>query len=103
MIWQKSGSMRHGCGLLNGPGSEDVFAQNVASLEYAHDSLFACLASDRRPDASPKEDVDLVGRLSPFKNLLSLKEFCTLVNADLGNIGEPANMLKVLREKAPLS
>ncbi len=53
---------------------------------------------------APLGDLGSVDRASPyFKNLLSLKELCTLVNADLGNIGEPANMLKVLREKAPLS
>lgn len=37
-----------------------------------------------------------------YKNLLSLKDNCTLINADIGSFDDPSAMLKVLQEKAPL-
>jgi septal ring factor EnvC (AmiA/AmiB activator) len=48
-----------------------------------------------------------LGGLQPgaplFRNLAALRDHCTLVNATLGHVAEPAGMLRLLREKAPLA
>jgi|GEM_PF-1783443 len=53
---------------------------------------------------TPFGELGAVDHATPYyRNLLALKDQCTLVNAALGNISEPAGMLRVLREKAPLA
>ena len=37
-----------------------------------------------------------------FRNLQSLKDNCTLVNASIGDFTDPSAMTTVLREKAPM-
>jgi len=52
---------------------------------------------------TPFGDLGSVDHGSPFyRNLLALKDHCTLVNAAQGGVSEPTGMLRVLREKAPL-
>jgi hypothetical protein len=53
---------------------------------------------------TPFGDLGSVDPASPYyRNLLALRDHCTLVNATLGGISEPTGMLRVLREKAPLA
>jgi hypothetical protein len=53
---------------------------------------------------TPFGDLGSVEHGSPYyRNLLALKDHCTLVNAALGHVSEPSGMLRVLREKAPLA
>lgn len=38
-----------------------------------------------------------------YKNLLSLKDHCALVNADIGHADDPAGMGRILKERAPVA
>ncbi len=77
---------------------------DYGALKLTVKKIHALLPDTYQLFITPYGDLSGVDQRAPFyRNLLALKDQCTLVNATIGNVAEPAGMLRVLREKAPLA